>query len=197
MTTMSDDDARAPSAPADVDDEREISSVLEFWFGAPGSAEHGRQRAMWWDQDPEVDRQVRTRFGALHASVLGGDRQRWLESPRGWLAYVLVLDQLSRHLYRGAAGAFAGDERARVAARLGLARGWDRALSPLERQFAYLPFQHSEELADQDLSVELFAALARDAPEVDQRRWALEHREVIRAHGRFPHRDAALGRRGR
>jgi uncharacterized protein (DUF924 family) len=172
-----------------------FDEVLTFWFGAPGSPQ--RDRAMWWNRDPELDCRIRERFGSLHARVLGGECEGWCATPRGWLAYVVMLDQFSRHIYRDAAGAFAGDGRALAAARLGRDREWDRALSPVERQFVYMPFQHSEELGDQDLSVKLFEELARAAPEVDQRRWAFAHREIIRAHGRFPHRDAALGRVGR
>jgi uncharacterized protein (DUF924 family) len=170
--------------------------VLDFWFGAPGSAELDTERAMWWEGDAAVDAMIAERFAALHDAVLGGARQAWAEHPRHVLAFVLVADQFSRHLYRGQGRAFEGDALALAAARHAVERGWDRDWSALQRQFLYMPFMHSEQLSDQRISVDLFEALAQEDPRVDQRRWAREYYAVIERCGRFPHRDQALGRRG-
>jgi uncharacterized protein (DUF924 family) len=168
--------------------------VVDFWFGAPGSPGHGYERAVWWNQDPTFDAQVNERFGALHARAMAGELETWRQDARGCLAYVLVLDQFSRHLYRGQGRAYDGDTRALRAARECVERGWDRQLPPFQRQFLYLPFMHSEALADQERSVALFDALAEEEPRVDQRRWAREYHRIIQRSGRFPHRDALLGR---
>jgi uncharacterized protein (DUF924 family) len=172
----------------------EAALVLDFWFGAPGSVERGQERTLWWDQTAEVDQQVRLQFAALHARAMAGDLEPWRVAPLGSLAYVLVLDQFSRHLYRADPRAYAGDPRALVGARDALTRGWDLELPAIQRQFLYMPFMHSERLDDQERSAALFDELARVAPEVDQRRWAQEYLEIIRRVGRFPHRDAVLCR---
>lgn len=183
----------APPVAAPAEDPA-ISDVLEFWFGAPGSPEHGQERDLWWNQDPQVDQRVRQQFAALHALALAGQLHRWAAGARGALALVLVLDQFSRHLYRQDPRAYDGDAAALAVARSAVARGWDLALPPVQRQFLYMPFMHAEELEAQDRSVQLFDALAEADPAVDQRRWAHEYRELIRRAGRFPHRDAVLGR---
>ena len=117
----------------------------------------------------------------------------WADTPHGGLALLILLDQLSRNLHRGTAEAFAADAKARAIARDMIARGFDQALTPVERMFVYLPFQHSEDLADQDASVRLFEAL-RATLDDQTCDYALRHRDVIRRFGRFPHRNAALGR---
>jgi uncharacterized protein (DUF924 family) len=154
--------------------------VLGFWFAAP---------ARWWKKDPVFDTEIRDRFLALHEAVDRGEHEAWLETPRGALAYVIVLDQFSRNMFRGSARSFASDTRARAASRRAVDRGDDRALSDDERPFLYMPFMHSEDLADQDRCSALFAALRPD-----QARFAEMHRDIIRRFGRFPHRNGLLGR---
>ena len=154
--------------------------VLAFWF-----ADSGR----WWKKDVAFDAEVRERFLALHEAIDRGEREDWLESPRGALAYVIVLDQFSRNMFRGTARSFASDARARAAALRAVEGGDDRTLSGDERMFVYMPFMHSEDLADQDRSCALFAACRPD-----HLRYAELHRDVIRRFGRFPHRNVILGR---
>ncbi len=157
-----------------------IDDVLSFWFADP---------ARWWKKDPAFDAEVRDRFGALHDAIDGGEREEWLATARGALAYVIVLDQLSRNIYRGTARMFASDPRARTATRRALDRGDGSTLFAEERTFLYMPLMHSEDLTDQDRSVALFAS----AP-TGQLRFAEQHRDIIRRFGRFPHRNELLGR---
>lgn len=170
-------------------------TVLDFWFGAPGSAEHGGPRECWFRKDLDFDAAIRARFDTVVSEALGGGLAEWAGDPRSALALLLLLDQFPRNLFRQSAMAFAGDARARALARELLAAGWDEGLLPVERVFVYLPFEHSEDRADQDRAVALFAALAQAQPGfagfLD---YAERHREVIRRFGRFPHRNAALGR---
>jgi uncharacterized protein (DUF924 family) len=157
-----------------------IDDVLEFWFADP---------ARWWKKDAAFDAEVRDRFLALHDALCRGDHEDWPETARGALAYVIVLDQLSRNMFRGTARMFESDVRARAAARRAIDRGDDCHSSAEQRSFLYMPLMHSEDLADQDRSVALFAA----GPP-DYLRYAEQHRDVIRRFGRFPHRNALLGR---
>jgi uncharacterized protein (DUF924 family) len=168
--------------------------VLRFWFGAPGTPEHGKARDVWFTRSPTFDDEIRTRFGALHQGAVAGALSGWERTPRGMLALVIVLDQFSRNLHRDHAHAFAGDARALKLARRMVASGWDRALSPLERQFVYLPFQHAEDAAAQAESVRLCRALADHWETRDALRWAEAHERIVARFGRFPHRNAALGR---
>lgn len=169
-----------------------IDSVHEFWFGAPGSPESFRRE--WFAKDEAFDAQIRERFGGVVDAALNGAHREWRDSPRGALAYILVLDQFPRNLFRGRPEAFAGDARALESAELALAAGFDARLRPIERMFLYLPLMHSEDLARQERSVALCQQLALDAPDLDNVRFALDHRDVIRRFGRFPQRNAALGR---
>jgi uncharacterized protein (DUF924 family) len=166
------------------------SEVLAFWFGEPP----GAVRPEWFRKDPAFDEEIRRRFGALHAAAVRRELEAWRASPEPLLALVVVLDQFSRNLYRGDARAFAQDGHARECAVQALARGDDLSLLPVQRQFLYLPFEHSESPADQDRAVELLGALEQFEPTRGVAEWALKHREVIARFGRFPHRNAALGR---
>jgi uncharacterized protein (DUF924 family) len=157
--------------------------LLHFWF-SPAS------RARWFDSTPGFDRLVAERFLPLWESAARGELAPWEASDEGALALTIVLDQLPLHLFRGRAEAFATEAAARAVARRALARGADRRVAPERRGFFYLPFMHSESLADQDLAV----ALYEDAGLEEGLRWARHHRELIRRFGRFPHRNTALGR---
>ncbi len=172
----------------------EAADVLAFWFGAPGSPEHGKPRRAWFAKDAAFDEESGRRFRALHACAALGERDRWDASPRELLALLVVLDQFSRNLYRGDARAFSQDGAALAAARRMIDRGWDRDLLPVERQFAYLPFEHAESMAEQDRAVALFTDLEAFEATKGLVVWAEKHRDVIRRFGRFPHRNAALGR---
>lgn len=167
--------------------------VLDFWFGAPGSAEYGRVRALWFEKSPATDDAIRARFGAAVEAALHGAFEDWRTTPRGALALILLLDQFTRNVFRDTPRAFAGDARALATAQALVERGDDRSLTPYERQFAYLPFEHSEDRAAQETSLRLFTQLARDGvPEALE--WARKHYDVIARFGRYPHRNAILGR---
>jgi uncharacterized protein (DUF924 family) len=153
--------------------------VREFWFG--------QDRKAWFEKNPAFDAEIRTRFLALYEEAARGSLAAWMDEPGSCLALVVLLDQFPRNMFRGTARAFESDGLARAAARTIIARGWDKAMSDDERSFAYLPFEHSESLADQETSMRLFAG----NPNFE---WARRHWEIIRRFGRFPHRNASLGR---
>jgi uncharacterized protein (DUF924 family) len=162
--------------------------VLEFWFG-----DTPESRAEWFRKDPAFDAQIRERFGALVQAVLAG--ASFGDSVAERLARILVLDQFTRNIFRDTPRAFAGDSLACSLAQAMTEVGNDLQLPPWQRAFAYLPFEHAEDEALQDRSVRCFEALAREAPALgDMLGYALKHRDVIRRFGRFPHRNAILGR---
>ncbi len=164
--------------------------VLEFWFGG----EPGAARAEWFRKDERFDEEIRSRFGALHGRAARRELKAWRASAEPMLALVIVLDQFSRNLYRGDARAFAQDAHARDCAVEALARGDDLGLMPVQRQFLYLPFEHSEALRDQERCVELMRSLEAFAATRGLTEWAVKHRDIVARFGRFPHRNAALVR---
>ena len=172
----------------------EVREVLAFWFGEPGSPDYGRPRPAWFRKDPAFDEEIRHRVLALHARAALGELDRWHDDPDSLLALVVVLDQFSRNLYRDDPRAFSQDAAALACAQLAIGRGWDEARLPVERQFLYLPFEHAEDLAMQDRSVALFSALEAFPGTKGLTEWAEKHRVIVRRFGRFPHRNAALGR---
>ena len=172
-----------------------IDELLGFWFGAaPGSPDYGRKREVWFEENTAFDAEVRRYLGAAHGAAAMARLDAWAESARGALALVILLDQVPRNIFRGEARCFATDEKARGVAAAALARGYDRALMPVERMFLYLPFEHSERIEDQRRSLELFASLEADPATAGCLGWASRHHDVIARFGRFPHRNAALGR---
>lgn len=170
--------------------------VLDFWFGAPGSADHGRARKLWFRKDAAFDASLHERFGALLEAAFAGQLDDWAATPEGTLALVIVLDQFPRNCYRGTPRAFAADPRALALAQRLVASGADRTLpTPHHRAFAYLPFEHAESMDAQRESLRLFGDLAaNDADGQDYYDYALRHARVIERFGRFPHRNAQLGR---
>jgi uncharacterized protein (DUF924 family) len=166
------------------------SAVLDFWFGPLPLA----SRAEWFRKDPAFDETIRARFGALVEQALAGPLG-WGPTPADRLAELIVLDQFPRNLFRGQARAFAGDARALDLALALVDDGGHLALQPLQRWFAYLPLEHAEDLALQERCVALFRDLtAADAAFASALDYAERHRDVILRFGRFPHRNAALGR---
>jgi uncharacterized protein (DUF924 family) len=163
--------------------------VLAFWFGAPYSPERGRRRKEWFRKSVEFDAEVRRRFLPVWEGALRGECARWEVTPLAAVALVVVLDQFPRNMFRGEARAFSSDAQALAVARRMLERGFDRLLSPVERSFAYLPFEHTEDLAVQRRSLALFAPLDLELVDYSRR-----HFEIIARFGRFPHRNAVLGR---
>jgi uncharacterized protein (DUF924 family) len=167
--------------------------VLDFWFGAAGTAQFGTARALWFRKSPVTDDLIRTRFGADVETALRGEHDDWAHSPRGALALILLLDQFTRNIHRDSPGAFAGDARALELARSLVASGAHLELAPIERWFAYMPFQHAESIEMQRESVCRFEQLAETGLR-DPLQWAHRHYEVIARFGRFPHRNEILGR---
>jgi uncharacterized protein (DUF924 family) len=158
------------------------ADVVAFWRGA------GQKK--WFNKDEAFDREVADRFSALHAEAAAGKLSDWAGSPESALALVLLLDQFSRNLFRGSPQAFAQDAMALEVARKSLAASFDQRVEPQLRMFFYMPFMHSEAIADQQRCVLLFHNLASG----DALKHAHEHEEIIRRFGRFPHRNAVLGR---
>jgi uncharacterized protein (DUF924 family) len=167
------------------------AAILQFWFGdAPL-----RPQQRWFAKDAAFDALIRERFGALIEAALRGELDAWQGEPATALARLLLLDQFTRNVFRDTPRAFAGDARALAGARALVDSGGDRALAPLQRVFVYLPFEHAEELAAQEQGLRLFEALARcDAAVADFEFWARKHHLIIERFGRFPHRNAVLGR---
>jgi uncharacterized protein (DUF924 family) len=156
---------------------------------------HGTNRPEWFRKDDAFDAQVRERFGALLERGLRGELSAWAATPLGALAQVVLLDQLPRNAWRGTPRAFAGDMRALAAAQAMVAAGQDQALLPVQRAFVYLPFEHAESLPLQDEALRRFRRLAAQAPEMTEGLdYAERHRVIIERFGRFPHRNAILGR---
>ena len=173
---------------------QQAREVLDFWFGAPGSADFGRSRDVWFRKDAAFDRALADRFADLHAAAARGELAAWMAAPESLLALIVVPDQFPRNIYRGSPASFATDAQALAAARAMLASGWDVALPPAMRWFAYMPFEHSESLADQELCLRLMRQVAEDPQFADVPKWAVAHHAVIAQFGRFPHRNAILGR---
>jgi uncharacterized protein (DUF924 family) len=170
-------------------------AVLDFWFLPAGHAGHGAYRPEWFRKDDAFDAAIRERFGALVDAALAEPPGAGPDEAQ--LARILLLDQFTRNIYRGTPRAFAGDVQALQLAEALVAAGRDKNLTPWQRWFAYLPFEHSESLLDQERSVALFAALRREMQHEafdSAHDYALRHREVIERFGRFPHRNAILGR---
>ena len=161
----------------------DIREVLDFWFD-PSSQAH------WFKPSAAFDQAVAARLGDLHRRAAEGALETWQSSALGCLALCILLDQAPRQLFRGEARAFATDDRARAVAELALARGFDRELPAVQRLFLYLPLMHSERIADQERCIALFQAEELR----DRLSHAVEHADIIRRFGRFPHRNAALGR---
>lgn len=160
--------------------------VLDYWIGELGPDG-------WYAGGAEIDAECRLRFLDLWQAAADGGLEHWVDGTVGTLAYLIVTDQVSRNIHRGTALAFATDPLALAAARRAVDAGWDLDAPEPERQFFYLPFEHSEALADQDRAVEL---IGERLPEggADTLLHARAHRDIIRRFGRFPFRNAVLGR---
>ena len=158
------------------------AEVIAFW------REAGPER--WFEKNEVFDEVVRARFLALHERAAAGELKDWENSAEGTLALLLLFDQFPRNMFRGTARAFATDELARAIAAGALLKGFDAQVPSDLRTFLYLPFEHSEDMADQERGLALYTA----AGDQDDLKWAQIHADIIRRFGRFPHRNAALGR---
>ncbi|PTW63487.1 uncharacterized protein (DUF924 family) [Breoghania corrubedonensis] len=156
--------------------------ILDFWWKAGATK--------WFTRDAEFDAEIHERFHEMHAIAAQGGFDGWSETPHGALALIIVLDQFSRNLHREDAHAFANDAKALEIARSCIARGFHRAFPSEARTFFFLPFEHAEEIAAQQTSVDLFRQHGNEQTYL----YALIHLDVIRRFGRFPHRNRALGR---
>lgn len=178
------------------------ADIITFWFGsnADDAATARAQARLWWSKNPAADTEIGSRFAAVVHAAAFGRHDDWAATPQGRLALIILFDQFPRNMHRGSARAFAYDGLARRLALEGMAAGADRQLRPIERVFCYLPLEHSEDLSHQDQCVALYQALAAGvAPELRSTftgyvDFAERHRAIIRRFGRFPHRNAALGR---
>jgi uncharacterized protein (DUF924 family) len=167
--------------------------ILDFWFAPVGSEEYGKTRELWFRKDVGVDQSIRARFGGAVETALAGGFSEWT-TPRGALARVLLLDQFTRNIYRETRRAFAGDILALGAAGAAVENLDDQALMPVERWFLYMPFEHAEDPSAQQTSLDLFARLRDETGLSEPVVWAERHAAVIRRFGRYPHRNAILGR---
>lgn len=158
-------------------------AVIDFWF-------HEVTPAQWWKADPSFDELIRSRFGALHAQAIRSELFAWRDEPAGRLAEVIVLDQFSRNLHRDDARAFAADPMALALAQEAVRVKADRALPPVQRSFLYLPYMHSESRAIHAVAEQLFEANGVQ----ENHAFELRHKAVIDRFGRYPHRNAVLGR---
>jgi len=167
--------------------------VLRFWFVTAGPTK-------WWSAKKDFDEEIRERFGETVEEAAAGDLDRWRATARSRVALVIVLDQFSRNIFRGQPRAFAQDARARAVTEQALAEGDAKVLAPMERAFLYMPLMHAEDVDAQRRNVELCEALHREAPPdleaelAKQLKYAKLHAQIIDRFGRFPHRNAVLGR---
>ena len=157
--------------------------ILDFWFSPD-------MKPRWFSSTAELDRSIRERFEALWRQAAEGRLESWKTTPEGCLALVIVLDQLPLNMFRGQALAFSSEQQAIQATRYALEQGYHRSIPAERLGFLFMPLMHSENLADQDLSVRLFEEAGLES----NLYWARHHRELIRRFGRFPHRNAILGR---
>jgi uncharacterized protein (DUF924 family) len=170
------------------------AEVLGFWFGAPDSPEFGRYRRQWFEKSDGFDALCRERFLATHEAAAAGRLDGWAERPLAALALVVALDQLPRNMFRGTPRAFATDATALAVARRIVSSGLDAAYMPAQRWFAYLPFEHAEDLATQRESLAVYERLRGDPTSASPIAYAQRHYAVIERFGRFPHRNAILSR---
>jgi uncharacterized protein (DUF924 family) len=177
------------------------ADVLEFWFGTADAAARGIGfDPRWFQKDPSFDEQIRRRFGQDLDAAARGQRDHWAATPAGLLALCIVLDQFSRNVYRGNARAWAADPYIRARVHRGVNEGMDRVLGPTQKGFLYLPFEHSEDPADHARALDLFGAMAASPDPEEARLGAMyldyeeKHLAIIERFGRYPHRNAVLGR---
>ena len=169
--------------------------VLDCWFDTPGSNEYGKDRKRWFKRNDAFDAMLRERFGLLIEAALAGELDAWLATPLGSLALVIVLDQFTRNCHRHSARMYDGDPKALGIARRMVEEGSDALLPTVyHRAFAYIPFEHAETLESQREGIRLYTLLEAEGLDPSYARSAVRHARVIERFGRFPHRNALLGR---
>lgn len=173
--------------------------VLEFWFGPAGSDPYANA-SKWWKKDPDFDAEIREHFGSALEAAARGELDGWRDEARSCIAFIILIDQFSRNIHRGSAESFAADHRALEACTRGMERGLDAELSPAERTFFYMPLMHAEDLDAQNRCIIALATLTEELPEDQRARtlqnvvFAVKHQKIVKRFGRFPHRNAILGR---
>lgn len=187
-----------------MDEATDSESVLRFWFGSETNEVSiaKQQASLWWNKGSAFDVEIRERFGALRERAVQGQLESWGETSRGRLALIILVDQMSRHIFRGSAEAFRCDYMAREWCAVGLGRGTDEELQPLECVFFYVPLEHSESREEQARSVALYSRL-KDRVSGERELFSIfllfelsarRHCAVVDRFGRFPHRNGVLGR---
>ncbi len=168
--------------------------IFEFWFGQPDDPGYDEARKIWFVSSPTFDEEIGRRFKDDYDKAVAGNCDAWRDDQRACLCLVLLLDQFPRNMFRGTPKAFATDALAVEVASYAIRKGHDRVLRPVERYFYYLPFEHSERLEDQQRCVDLVRSLEDHPRREAWLDYAVKHLEVIEVFGRFPHRNAILGR---
>lgn len=169
-------------------------TVVNFWFGKPEEKVYGQPRKFWFVKDQNFDRQVRSRFLETYQQAAEGKLISWQQQALSCLALIVVLDQFPRNMFRNSPQALATDPQALQLANYAVAKGFDRQLLSVQRWFIYLPFEHSENLTNQQTAVKLFSSLKDDPDSQASIDYTYRHLEVIERFGRFPHRNKILGR---
>ena len=166
-----------------------ITDVLDFWFGKPGHYDYLRSKSFWYG-NPDDDKLVRQELGDDYERARAGQLDGWSDTPEGSIALILLLDQVPRNIFRDKPQAYETDSKALIVARKIVDQGWDKDQPSIIRRYIYSPFNHSENLEDQQRSVELFTELG----DPEHLYWAKNFYTTIKTHGRFPHRDRILHR---
>jgi uncharacterized protein (DUF924 family) len=173
----------------------QFQEILEFWFTKSDEADYGKSDKVWFVKDTKFDEEVRSRFLNTYQQAVSGKLNSWQESPLSCLALIILLDQFPRNMFRDQPQAFATDEQALKFAQYAVERNFDQQLLPIQRWFIYLPFEHSENLEDQQKAVALFSTLKDDPDSKSSIDYADRHLEIIERFGRFPHRNKILDRK--
>ena len=168
--------------------------ILLFWFGRPDAEGRYSSREAWWQKDPAFDEEIRSRYLTPYGRAVTGELDAMAQTAEGALSLILLLDQFPRNLFRGKPACYASDEQARTIATQALDAGFDQTMPAVWRRFVYMPFEHSEHLADQDISVSLFESLPNMPGRDEAVASAHRHHEIVARFGRFPHRNEILGR---
>jgi len=179
-----------------------VNEILHFWFGAD-KQNYLANAHLWWQGTKEIDQEISERFAKVHHLAATGQLDMWLKQPLSCLAYIILLDQFSRNIYRNTPLAFAQDSRAKAACERGREHKLDKDLHLVQRQFFYMPLEHSEDLNDQKLCLALMSQLVQEARECEPQylkameqafNYAQQHYDIIQNFGRFPHRNEILER---
>ena len=170
------------------------TTVIDFWFGQPEEKLYGRPQKFWFIKEQKFDQQVRSLFLETYQQAAQGKLIQWQQQALSCLALIIVLDQFPRNMFRDSPRSFINDSQALEVAKSAMTNGFDRQLLPVQRWFMYLPFEHSENLADQQTAVKLFETIRDDPDSQTTIDYAYRHLQVIERFGRFPHRNQILGR---